>query len=101
MIPVEVRGEGIVFAVKAQPGARKRALLGIHGDALKLAVQAAPEKGKANQALLELLSEVFDCHRHQLALLQGAASNRKRFLLIGVTVEEFQRQLKSQLEKLP
>ncbi|RLS37907.1 MAG: DUF167 domain-containing protein, partial [Planctomycetota bacterium] len=43
--------EGYVVPVRAQPGARRTGVVGLHGTAIKLAVQAPPVDGKANEAL--------------------------------------------------
>jgi uncharacterized protein YggU (UPF0235/DUF167 family) len=49
--------EGCVLPVRAQPGARKAGVLGEQAGALKVAVTAPPEDGRANRALVEVLAE--------------------------------------------
>ena len=49
--------DGAVIAVKAVPGASRDRIVGVLGDALKIAVAAAPEKGKANQAIAATLAK--------------------------------------------
>ena len=54
---------GVTLAVRAQPGAKKTAITGIYGEGataqLKIAVQAPPIEGRANQALVVFLAELF------------------------------------------
>src|SRR4051812_50099888 len=49
--------EGATMAVRAQPNARKTTVVGEHGGALKVAVTAPPEDGRANEALVEVLRD--------------------------------------------
>lgn len=57
--------------LKVVPGARKPRVAGLHGDRLKLAVSAPPERGKANDAVLELLRDFFSLQKHQIEIVQG------------------------------
>ncbi len=77
--------EGCVLAVRAQPGAKKRGLIGMHGEALKLAVQAPADQGKANAALVDLLAELLDVRPRQIELLSGQTNRSKSFLVRGLT----------------
>jgi len=77
--------DGWILPVRAQPGARKNGPVGEHGGALKLAVTAPPEDGRANKAIIELLSELLDVKRSQIRLLSGDKNRDKRFLISGTT----------------
>ena len=81
--------EGVTLAVRAQPGAKKTAITGIYGEGaearLKIAVHAPPVEGRANQALIAFLSEVFALPRADIMLLSGELSRSKIFLIRGVT----------------
>lgn len=85
--------EGGILAVKAQPGARKNAVLGMHNGMLKLAVTAPPERGKANKALVELLAKALGLRRSQVCLMSGESGTEKRFLVRGVTVNQLELKL--------
>jgi len=80
--------EGCLLAVRAQPGARKAGIQGEHGGALKVAVTAPPENGRANQAITELLRDWLGLKRSQVELVSGATHRNKQFLIRGLTAEE-------------
>lgn len=88
MIGVCDHPQGAVLPVRAQPGARKNAVVGEFGGALKVAVTAPPEDGRANHALTELLRTALRLKRSQIDLIGGATSRDKRFLIRGVTKDE-------------
>jgi uncharacterized protein (TIGR00251 family) len=75
---------GVVLPVKAQPRARRPGVVGEQGGALKVAVAAPPEDGKANLALVETLAKVLGIKRNQVELLSGPAARDKRFLIRGL-----------------
>lgn len=79
---------GVTLAVRAQPGAKKTAIVGVYGDGpaaqLKIAVQAPPVEGRANEALIEFLADTFSLPRSAVHLHSGESSRGKVFLLRGV-----------------
>ena len=82
---------GVTLAVRAQPGAKKTAIVGVYGDGaaaqLKIAVQAPPVEGKANLALIGFLAEIFGIAKNKVELVGGELSRSKVFLLRGVSAE--------------
>ncbi len=85
-------GDGVTLAVRAQPGAKRTAILGIYGDGagaqLKIAVRAPALEGRANQALINFLAETFSIARSSVALTAGELSRSKIFLLRGVALAD-------------
>ncbi|MEZ6141848.1 MAG: DUF167 domain-containing protein [Zavarzinella sp.] len=79
---------GCRLSVRAQPGAKRNAVVGIHGGALKIAVTAPPTDGKANAALESFLASILEVRPHQVRLVAGATNRNKQFELLQVTVEE-------------
>jgi uncharacterized protein len=75
---IEARSDGLVVALHVQPGARRTAIVGPHGDRLKVAVSSPPADGRANAALLEYLAERLALPQSRLRLLSGASSREKR-----------------------
>jgi uncharacterized protein (TIGR00251 family) len=80
--------EGVLLPVRAQPRARKAGLMGIHAGSLKVAVTEAPDKGKANDAIIKLLAESLGVRRSQLDIASGASSSQKQILVSGINAAE-------------
>jgi uncharacterized protein len=95
---VATHAEGWVLSVRAQPGARKNAVLGAHAGALKVAVTAAPEQGKANKAILEVLREALGLKRSQIEQISGETSRDKRFLIRDLSKDELATRLAALLQ---
>jgi uncharacterized protein len=93
MIALAAHAQGTVLPVRAQPGARKTAILGVHAGALRVAVSAPPERGKANAAIVTLLAEALGCKPAQVSLLSGAATRQKRFLIQGIEPDALRQRL--------
>ena len=94
-------GEGVTLAVRAQPGAKKTAITGVYGEGnaaqLKIAVNAPPVEGRANDALIEFLAETLEISRSRLVLTSGGTNRSKVFLLRGLTESEVRARLQSWL----
>ena len=90
----EVAG-GVTLAVRAQPGAKKTAITGVYGEGdaaqLKIAVQAPPVEGRANEALVAFLAENFNVPRKSVELVSGELSRSKIFLLRGLRQIDMQK----------
>jgi uncharacterized protein (TIGR00251 family) len=88
---------GVTLAVRAQPGAKKTAITGVYGEGanaqLKIAVHAPPIEGRANQALIAFLAELFNLPKNAVELVTGELSRSKVLLLRGVTEETAQKAL--------
>jgi hypothetical protein len=79
------RGGGIEFTVKVVPGASRTKVAGLWGTALKLAVSAPPEGGKANGAVTKLLAEVLGVKAAQISIVSGQTQPVKRVAVAGLT----------------
>lgn len=95
MNDLTAHAEGTVMKIRAQPGARKNAVVGLRQGALCIAVTAAPERGKANAAIVEVLAEFLDCRPARLTLLAGATSRRKSILVDGFSVAELREKIEA------
>ena len=87
----ELRGESAVIRqalLSARAGVR-----GVDGGALKVAVTAPLEKGKANEAVLDALAEFFGVPSSSLELLSGEGSRNKRVLVKGVTADDVRKRV--------
>lgn len=72
-----------VIAIHAQPGAKRTEIVGMHGDALKIRVQAPPVEGAANAALVKFLAQTLGVRQRDVSLLSGERSREKRFAIEG------------------
>jgi uncharacterized protein (TIGR00251 family) len=90
MLTLTPHSEGWVLPVRAQPGARKRGIQGERAGALRVAVTAPPEDGRANEAIAELLRQAFKLKRSEVQLMSGEKSRNKSFLLRGLTREQLE-----------
>ena len=72
---------GWLIAVHAQPGAKKNAVAGLHGEALKIRIAAPPADGKANQALIAFVAGALGLPRRAVSIVKGESS-REKILLV-------------------
>ena len=97
MIDLEPHAEGVLLPVRAQPGAKRNEIRGVQDGMLKVSVTQAPEKGKANKALAEVLAKGLGLRKSQVELVGGETSSHKRFLVRGVSVEELRAAIEAKL----
>jgi uncharacterized protein YggU (UPF0235/DUF167 family) len=88
-------GSGVRLRLRVKPGGRRQRLIGAYGGALKLEVSAAPEKGRANAAVIRLLADALGLQRNQVEIVGGASSQDKTAVLTGCSVEEIAARLAS------
>ena len=79
--------------VRVQPGASRSEVVGWQGDTLRVRVQAPPLEGRANAAVIELLSSALDVPRRRLRLERGEASREKLIAVDGLDEAEIRRRL--------
>ncbi len=84
----EVEG-GVAVSVKVQPNASKDRVVGEHADQLKIAVTVAPEKGKANKAVIKVLSKLLGVKSSDIEILSGETSRDKKVFIRNITKEGF------------
>lgn len=98
-LQLDPHAEGVIIAVKAQPGARHDALRGLHDGMLKIAVRQVAEKGKANDAVCGVLAQVLGITASHVVLVGGATQTRKRLLIRGLTVGQIRERLSVALDQ--
>lgn len=81
--------------VRVSPGARRTGVIGRHGDGWKIRVAAAPERGRANSALVSYLAEQFGLAVSQIRVVTGLGSRDKIVELSGIERDEAERLLAS------
>lgn len=98
MIALERHRLGVILPVRARAGARDSAIRGTHEGAVKVSVTQAPEKGKANRAIRDVLCKQLGLRKSQVELISGTASPEKKFLVRDATVEDLRRRIEAALD---
>lgn len=101
MIQIADHAEGCVVSVRAQPGARRNMIVGRQGDALKVAVTAPADKGRANASLVLVLAETLGLKRAQVELIAGETSRAKKFLVRDMTAAALRAKLDALVPEEP
>lgn len=91
MIAIQESAGSISFAVKVHPRAKKSAITGELGDALKLALTAPPVEGKANDACVEFFANLLKVPRSSVTIAAGQSSRNKVIRIAGISAAKFRR----------
>ena len=78
-----ILGDCISLTLHVQPGAKQSAIAGLYGDSLKIRLAAPPVEGRANEALLRFIADIFEVPLHNVTLKQGEQSRHKRVEVRG------------------
>ena len=89
---------GVTFSVRVKPRARRNAIIGELGDALKLALTAPPVEGQANRACIEFLAEALNLPRSSLSVASGQTSRNKIIRVSGITAAELLKRLEARAD---
>jgi len=75
--------------VQVMPNAKRTGVAGMHGDAVKIRLQAQPVEGKANEALVRFVADALDLPKNAVGVSHGATSRRKLLEIVapGMTAE--------------
>lgn len=87
MLQVTATPQGIRLTVHVQPRAKAPGVGGLHGDALKVRVAAAPVDGAANTAVIRSVAEAFGVAARDVRVIAGASARRKVLEVDGGTVD--------------
>jgi uncharacterized protein (TIGR00251 family) len=87
MIPIHETADGVTFAIRVQPRARKNSITGELGDALKVALTAPPIDGRANDACIEFFAKLFVVQRSAVSIASGETSRNKVIRVTGLSAE--------------
>ena len=88
---------GCTLSVRVHPGAKRNAINGMHGNALKISLTAQPSGGRANSALIVFLAERLNIPRASIELISGPARRSKILRLTGITAAEVESRLLTDL----
>jgi uncharacterized protein (TIGR00251 family) len=93
VIPLHETSGGVTFAVKVQPRARRNAVVGELGDALKIALTAPPVDGRANEACTDFFASLLKLPRASITIASGQSSRNKIIRVVGISADELKRRL--------
>ena len=85
MIPLQESGGGVTLAVRVHPRAKKNAITGELGDALKVSLTTPPVEGRANEACVEFFAKLLKVPRSSVTIASGQSSRNKVIRVAGVT----------------
>ncbi len=88
MIPVHDSPKGATFAVRVHPRAKKNAITGEMGDALKVSLTTPPVEGRANEACIEFFSKLLNVPRSSVTIAAGESSRNKVIRVAGMAAAE-------------
>ena len=95
MIPIPENESAVTFAVRVHPRAKKSAITGELGAALKLAITAPPVDGKANEACIEFFAKLLKVPRSSVTIAAGHSSRNKLIRVAGVSATQVRQALES------
>jgi uncharacterized protein len=95
MIPIRDTPAGATFQVKVHPRARKNAITGVVGDALKLALTAPPVEGRANEACIAYLAEFLNVPRSSVTIAAGETNRQKLIRVAGLSAAQVEEKLRT------
>jgi uncharacterized protein len=97
-IPINDTPQGATFAVKVHPRAKKNAISGELGDALKLSLTSPPIDGRANDACVEFFAKLLNVARSSVTIVAGKTTRRKVVRVIGLSAAVIEQRLRSAIE---
>ncbi len=72
----------VVIEITARPGASRRGVIGVTGERLVIGVHSGPQKGKANEELIEYLAGEMRVPRSALMIVRGETARRKTIRIV-------------------
>lgn len=88
MIPIRDTASGATFSVRVQPRAKKNAITGIMGEALKLSLTAPPVEGRANEAVIEFFAKLLNVSRSSVTIAAGESNRNKVIRIAGMSAKD-------------
>jgi uncharacterized protein (TIGR00251 family) len=78
---------GVVFTAKVIPGSSRTCVCGLLDGMLKIKISAPPEKGKANQRLLEFLAKQLGVKKSAISIISGQTNPIKQVQALGISAD--------------
>jgi uncharacterized protein len=93
MVSIHNTAGGACFTVKLHPRAKRSAITGEIGDALKLSLTAPPIDGRGNQACIEFFANLLEVPRSSVTIASGETSRNKVIRIGGLSAEDVKKRL--------
>jgi hypothetical protein len=93
MIPLRESEGEVTFAVKVNPRAKKNAITGEVGDALKVSLTTPPIEGRANEACIEFFAKLLKVPRSSVTIASGQTSRNKVISVAGISAAELRNRI--------
>ena len=93
MIPIHDTAQGATFSIKVHPRAKKDAITGAVGDALKLSLTSPPVDGRANEACIEFFAKLLKVSRTSVTIAAGQSSRNKVIRVSGMSAAQLRSSL--------
>ncbi|MGC2370324.1 MAG: DUF167 domain-containing protein [Candidatus Sulfotelmatobacter sp.] len=88
MIPIQESSGSVTFAVKIHPRARKNAITGELGNALKVSLTSPPLNGRANEACVDFFAKLLKVPRTSVTIASGHTGRAKVIRVAGLSAEK-------------
>jgi uncharacterized protein (TIGR00251 family) len=95
VIEIHERETGVSFGAKVHPRAKKNAITGEVGDALKLSLTTPPIDGRANEACIDFFAKLLKVPRSSVTIASGLSSRNKVIRIAGVDAQYVRDRLQS------
>jgi uncharacterized protein (TIGR00251 family) len=93
MVPVHQHESSVSFSVRVHPRAKKNAITGQVGGAIKVSLTAPPIDGRANEACIEFFAKLLKVPRSSVTIASGASSRNKVIRVAGIAAEHVRERL--------
>jgi len=93
MFAIHQFDQGVIFAIKVHPRAKRNAITGELGEALKVSLTAPPIDGCANEACIEFFAKLLNVPRSSVTIASGHRSRNKVIRVLGLSAEELRKRI--------
>jgi uncharacterized protein len=93
MVCIHEDGIGVSIQVRVHPRAKKNAITGELGDALKVSLTAPPIEGRANEACIEFFAKLLKVPRSSVTIASGQTSRNKVIRVAGISAAELRNRI--------
>jgi uncharacterized protein len=92
--------DGVRISVKVHPRAKKDAITGTVGEALKLSLTAPPVDGRANEACIAFFAKFFAVPRASVTIAAGQSSRNKTVVVAGISLAAAEERVQAAVQNL-